>query len=89
MTSLRSETLRALGDLVEIGDFASADDALLAAIEAWHRTNDDPAQQLELIRRRVRRSLDDPRPDLSLDEVDVAMDAIMADATVGSGRAAR
>jgi antitoxin ParD1/3/4 len=89
MKSLGNETLKAVDELVEIGGFASADQAVLAAIEAWHQTTDNPAQQLEAIRLRVRRSIDDPRPSLSIDEVDAALDEMMAEARPVSGRAAR
>jgi antitoxin ParD1/3/4 len=89
MKSLGHETLKAVEDLVEIGGFASADEAVLAAIEAWHQTADDPAQQLETIRLRVRRSIDDSRPSLSIEEVDAALDEMMAEARPVSGRAAR
>ena len=89
MKSLGHETLKAVDDLVEIGGFASADEAVLAAIEAWHQATDDPAEQLEAIRLRVRRSIDDPRPDISMEEVDAALDEMMAEAQPVSGRAAR
>jgi antitoxin ParD1/3/4 len=89
MKSLGNETLKAVDDLIEIGGFASADEAVLAAIEAWHQTADNPAQQLEAIRLRVRRSIDDPRPSLSIEEVDAALDEMMADARPVSGRATR
>ncbi len=89
MKSLQNETLKAVEDLVEIGGFVSADEAVLAAIEAWHQTADDPAEQLEAIRLRVHRSIDDPRPSLSIDEVDAALDEMMAQARPVSGRAAR
>ncbi|MGQ2967631.1 MAG: ribbon-helix-helix domain-containing protein [Allorhizobium sp.] len=89
MKSLGQETLKAVDDLVEIGGFASADEAVLAAIEAWHQTTDDPAQQLEAIRLRVRRSIEDPRPSLSMEEVDAALDQMMTEAQPVSGRAAR
>jgi antitoxin ParD1/3/4 len=89
MKSLGHETLKAVEDLVEIGGFASPDEAVLAAIEAWHQTADDPAQRLEAIRLRVRRSIDDPRPSLSVEEVDAALDQMMAEAQSVPGRAAR
>lgn len=89
MKSLGQETLKAVDDLVEIGGFASADEAVLAAIEAWHQTTDDPAQQLEAIRLRVRRSIEDPRPDISMEEVDAALDEMMAEAQSVQGRASR
>ncbi|MFL0693183.1 MAG: type II toxin-antitoxin system ParD family antitoxin [Agrobacterium tumefaciens] len=89
MKSLGQDTLKAVDDLVQIGGFASADEAVLAAIEAWHQSAEDPVQQLEAIRLRVRRSIDDPRPSLSVEEVDAALDEMMAEAQSVLGRAAR
>ncbi len=89
MKSLGQDTLQAVDDLVQIGGFASADEAVLAAIEAWHQSAEDPVQQLEAIRLRVRRSIDDPRPSLSVEEVDAALDEMMAEAQSVLGRAAR
>ncbi|MBX9467759.1 MAG: type II toxin-antitoxin system ParD family antitoxin [Rhizobium sp.] len=89
MKTFRNETLKAVDDLVELGGFASADEAVLAAIEAWHQTTDNPAQQVETIRLRVRRSIDDPRPSLSMEEVDAALDQMMAEAQSVPGHAAR
>ena len=89
MKSLGNETLKAVDELVEIGGFESADEAVLAAIAAWHQTTENPAQQLETIRLRVRRSIDDPRPSLTVEEVDAALDEMMAEAQQVPGRAAR
>lgn len=89
MQSLGHETLKAVEDLVQAGGFASPDEAVLAAIGAWHQSADDSAQQLEAIRLRVRRSIDDPRPSLSMEEVDAALDQMTAEAQSVSGRAAR
>lgn len=86
--TLQSETLDAVHDLVDAGDFASADDAVLAAIDAWRETREDQALRLQLIREKVRRSIDDPRPELSLDEVDAALDLMMREAKSEAGRAA-
>ncbi|EHS53707.1 hypothetical protein PDO_4040 [Rhizobium sp. PDO1-076] len=44
--TLRNETLDAVHDLVDVGDFASADDAVLAAIDAWRETREDQGQRL-------------------------------------------
>lgn len=86
--TLQSETLDAVHDLVDAGDFASADDAVLAAIDAWRETREDQALRLRLIREKVRGSIDDPRPDLSLDEIDAALDLMMQEANSEAGRAA-
>ncbi len=41
---------------------------------------EDDAERLADIRARIRRSLEDPRPDLSLEEVDAELDALFAKA---------
>jgi antitoxin ParD1/3/4 len=89
MKPLARETLKAVEDLVEAGGFASPDEAVLAAIEAWHQSAGDPAQELEAIRLRVRRSIDYPRPNLSMEELDAALDQMMGKAKLVSRRVAR
>nr|WP_299503316.1 type II toxin-antitoxin system ParD family antitoxin [uncultured Rhizobium sp.] len=86
--TLRNETLDAVHDLVDVGDFASADDAVLAAIDAWRETREDQGQRLQLIREKVRHAIDDPRPDFSIDEIDAALDLMMREAKSEAGRAA-
>jgi hypothetical protein len=43
-------------------------------------TEEERVQHLETIKARIRRSLDDPRPDLTSKQVDVAMRKFMAKA---------
>ncbi|MCZ8180810.1 MAG: type II toxin-antitoxin system ParD family antitoxin [Rhizobium sp.] len=88
MKSLGTEALKALEDLVKSGGFVSLDEAVLDAIEAWHQSADDPDQRLEAIRLRVRRSIDDPRPDISMEELVAALDEMMAEAQRVPGRVA-
>ena len=54
---------------VEAGEYASTSEALRDAVRVWVRQRLEDAERLNAIRARVRRSLDDPRPDMSFDEV--------------------
>jgi len=66
------------GDLraaVESGEFASTGAALLDAVRVWRRQRSEDADRLASIRARIRRSLDDPRPNLTPAQVDAHLDA--------------
>ncbi len=65
----------ALRASVEDGEYASTSEAIRDAIRVWQRQRVDDANRLAVIRARVRRSLDDPRPNLTLAEVDAHLDA--------------
>ena len=45
------------------------------------------SELLQNVKARIRRALDDPRPSLSLDQVDAVIDALVAKARADSGRA--
>ena len=76
--TLAPDTLRAVRESVEAGEYASVDALLDEAVHALQRQRRENAEQLDLIRARIRRSLDDPRPPLSLEEVEARMEALFA-----------
>ena len=76
--TLAPDTLRALRESVEAGEYTSVDALLDEAVHALQRQRRENAEQLDLIRARIRRSLDDPRPPLSLEEVEARMEALFA-----------
>lgn len=76
--TLAPDTLRAVRESVEAGEYASVDALLDAAVHALQRQRRENAEQLDSIRARIRRSLDDPRPSLSIDEVEAHMEALFA-----------
>ncbi|MEZ0214539.1 MAG: type II toxin-antitoxin system ParD family antitoxin [Xanthobacteraceae bacterium] len=78
--TLHAEVLRALRARVAAGEFASEGDALADAVRAWERERKERAAHLETIRARIRRSLDDPRPSLSEEEVDAFLEELHAQA---------
>ncbi|MCJ2011598.1 type II toxin-antitoxin system ParD family antitoxin [Methylobacterium sp. J-076] len=78
--TMAPETLRAVRERVEAGEYASVDAALDDAVRALQRQRREEAEDLDAIRARIRRSLDDPRPDLSSAEVQDELDMMFAEA---------
>lgn len=68
--TLTPEMVRAIRESVQSGEYASTSEALRDAVRMWQRRREEDAERLLAIRGRIRRSLDDPRPDLDEDEVD-------------------
>lgn len=63
---------------VESGVYGSADEVMQAAIGALLREEEDRDDRLDTIRERIRKSLDDPRPNLSSAEARKHLDAVYA-----------
>ena len=77
--TMTPEQLRAIRESVAADEYASASDVLRDAVRLWQRQRQDDAERLDIIRARIRRSLDDPRPDLTGDEVQASLDALFAE----------
>src|SRR6266851_5468880 len=74
------DMLRAIRESVEAGEYASTSEALRDAVRVWQRQRMEDAERLTAIRTRVRRSLDDPRPSIPLDEAFDRIEKLHADA---------
>ena len=61
---------------VEAGEFSSTSEAIRDAVRVWRRQRLEDADRLTLIRARIRRSIDDPRPALTPEEVAANLDAL-------------
>ncbi|MGU3476638.1 ribbon-helix-helix domain-containing protein [Methylobacterium sp. D48H] len=85
--TLAPDTLRAVRESVEAGEYASVDALLDEAVHALQRQRREDAERLDDIRARIRRSLDDPRPDLSIEEVQEDLDRMFAEARQDTRRA--
>lgn len=85
--TLAPDTLRAVRESVEAGEYASVDALLDEAVHALQRQRREDAERLDDIRARIRRSLDDPRPDLSIEEVQEDLDRMFAEARHDTRRA--
>jgi antitoxin ParD1/3/4 len=68
--SLPSEMVAAIKARVDAGNYASTSEVLRAAVRVWLREEEEYQQRIAAIRQRVQTSLDDPRPDLSLNDMD-------------------
>jgi len=78
--TMAPETLQAVRERVAAGEYASLDAALDDAVRALQRQRREQAEHLDSIRARIRRSLDDPRPDLTSEEVQDDLDRLFAEA---------
>ncbi|WP_342164532.1 type II toxin-antitoxin system ParD family antitoxin [Methylobacterium sp. SD21] len=78
--TMAPETLRAVRESVEAGEYESVDAALDEAVRALQRQRREKTDHLESIRARIQRSLDDPRPDLTIEEVEADMEVLFAQA---------
>jgi antitoxin ParD1/3/4 len=74
--TIRAELLQVIRDIVAAGEYPSTSEAVHDAIRVWQRQRSEDAERLNAVRDRIRRSLEDPRPDMSLDEVDAHLDAL-------------
>lgn len=77
--SLPSEMIAAIRAKVHAGTYASTSEVIRAAMRIWQREEDEHAERLAAIRARIRRSIDDPRPDLTLAEVAASLDRLHAE----------
>lgn len=85
--TMTPDMLRAVRESVEAGEYASTSEALRDAVRVWQRQRLEDAERLNVIRARIRRSLDDPRPDLSSVEVDAHLNNLFASARKDAERA--
>jgi antitoxin ParD1/3/4 len=86
--SLPKDLYRDIRESVESGEFSSTSEAMRDAIRIWKRQREEDAERLAAMRARIRRSLDDPRPDMSLLEVDAHLAALFERAEQAGGDAA-
>jgi antitoxin ParD1/3/4 len=64
-----SEMARLIRERVDRGDYASTSEFMRDAVRAWSQREEDRVQRLAAIRARIERSISDPRPSLSIDDV--------------------
>jgi antitoxin ParD1/3/4 len=74
------DMLKQLRASVEAGKYASTSEAMRDALRLWQRQRLEDAERLEAIRARVRRSIEDPLPNLSEADVDARLDRLFEDA---------
>ncbi len=63
---------------VQKGAYASTSEVLRAAMRTWMRKEEEHATRMASIKARVKHSLEDPRPNLSGEQVRARLDALYA-----------
>jgi antitoxin ParD1/3/4 len=86
--TMTPEMLRVIRESVAAGEYASTSEAVRDAVRVWQRQRQEDAERLTAIRARIRRSLDDPRPDMTLEEVDAHLATLFARAEQAGGNEA-
>ena len=76
--TVTSEMGRELRASVGMGEYGSTSEAVRDALRLWKRKREEHVERLADIRARIRRSLDDPRPSLTTEDVDAELDALFA-----------
>ena len=78
--TMTPEMLRIIRESVEAGEYASTSEVIRDAMRVWQRQREEHAETIKSIKARIRRSLDDPRPSLTSEEVKAHMEEFMANA---------
>ncbi|MDB5525974.1 MAG: type toxin-antitoxin system ParD family antitoxin [Rhizobium sp.] len=76
--TMTPEMLRVIRESVDAGEYASTSEVIRDAMRLWQRQREEHAETIKSIKARIRRSLDDPRPDLTGEEVDAHMKDFIA-----------
>lgn len=74
--TMTPEMLRSIRESVEAGEYASTSEVIRHAMRLWQRERDEHAERIAAIKARIRKSLDDPRPDLTEEEMEAAIEAM-------------
>jgi antitoxin ParD1/3/4 len=77
--TLPTEMVNLIKTRVEAGDYASTSEVLRAAMRVWMRQEEEHRERIASIRARVKTSLDDPRPPLTLEEMDSWIDSLSSE----------
>ena len=86
--TMTPEMLRVIRESVDAGEYASTSEVMRDAVRLWQCDRQEHAERLNAIRARVRRSFEDPRPDLSESEADASLEAMFARVNEDLDRAA-
>jgi antitoxin ParD1/3/4 len=84
--TLTPEMVRTIRKTVKSGEFASTSEVVRDAMRAWQRQRREHAERIAAIRARIRRSLEDPRPDVPIDEAFERIEKLHAETMKGRKR---
>lgn len=74
--TLPAEMVEAIQSRVRSGDYASTSEVLRTAMRSWLREEEEHEARIAAIRARVNASVRDPRPSLTLEEVDARLETL-------------
>ncbi|TWS99673.1 type II toxin-antitoxin system ParD family antitoxin [Reyranella sp. CPCC 100927] len=74
--TLPPDMVRLIREKVESGAYASTSEVIREAMRLWQRQEEEHAERMAAIRGRIKRSLNDPRPNLSAEEVSEWIDGL-------------
>lgn len=77
--TLPTEMVNVIKAKVDAGAFASASEVLRDAMRVWMKKKEEHEERLASIRARVQASLNDPRPDLTGEEIDTWIDSLLVE----------
>jgi antitoxin ParD1/3/4 len=83
--TVTSAMARMIREKVEDGSFGSASEVIRAALRAFQREEKEHAERMASIMARVKASIEDPRPSLSMEEVDSRLRELFARRSGGAG----
>ena len=86
--TLPSELAAALRYAVIKGEYADVDAALADALTTWSRREEEAKEELAWTRAKVRASILDPRPSLTMNEVRAQLDEVFAQTRMNGDEAA-
>jgi antitoxin ParD1/3/4 len=84
--TMTPEMMQVIRESVDTGEFASTSESPRDAVRVWQHQRAEHSERLNAIRARIRRSLDDPQPDISGAEVDERQEGLFASARKDAGR---
>ncbi len=67
--TMTPEMMKIIRASVEAGEYASTSEVLRDAFRIWLREREERAEHLESIKARIKKSVDDPRPSISSEEM--------------------
>ena len=85
--TMTPEMMQEIRASVASGEYASTSEAMRDAVRLWQRERLEQSERLDAIRARVRQSAEDPRPSLTLDQVQQRLKALHDETVKGHGRA--
>lgn len=78
--TLTPEMMRVIRESVAAGEFASTSEALRDAVRLWQRERAERAERLAAIKARIERSIANPEPRLTAEDMDLHLEQLFSSA---------